>query len=244
MEIWDLYDAQRRPTGETMIRGGRAPEGRFHLVVDALFLNSKGETLLQRRAKEKDVRPDMWCTTGGAAVRGEESAAAFTREVTEELGFAPDLAHSRLLLTQTNPGRGFIRDVRLFFQDVDISDMRFQPEEVQDAQWILPEKIEADADLSRQLAILSYWKEIYPYLCLESMRIRIPRGVYRHFKGNRYRVEGLALHSETLEPMVLYRALYGAGEAWVRPAAMWGEQVEINGEKTPRFALETPEAQD
>ena len=46
MEIWDLYDKDRNPTGETMVRGERMPEGRYHLIVDVLFLNSKGETLL------------------------------------------------------------------------------------------------------------------------------------------------------------------------------------------------------
>ncbi|MDD6684170.1 MAG: DUF1653 domain-containing protein [Clostridiales bacterium] len=68
------------------------------------------------------------------------------------------------------------------------------------------------------------------------MRIRIPKGIYRHYKGNSYRVEGLALHSETLEPMVIYRALYGTGEMWVRPAKMWNEMVSVNGEMVPRFA--------
>ena len=79
----------------------------------------------------------------------------------------------------------------------------------------------------------------YPYLCLESMRIRIPQGVYRHYKGNRYEVQGLALHSETLEPMVIYKALYGAGETWTRPAAMWNEEISLpDGSKTLRFRRE------
>ena len=51
MERWDLYDENRRPTGEIMLRGQAVPEGRYHLTVDLLFLNSRGETLLQRRAK-------------------------------------------------------------------------------------------------------------------------------------------------------------------------------------------------
>lgn len=50
-------------------------------------------------------------------------------------------------------------------------------------------------------------------------------GLYRHFKGGLYRVEGVARHSETLEEMVVYRALYGEGGLWVRPAAMWSETV-------------------
>jgi hypothetical protein len=60
-------------------------------------------------------------------------------------------------------------------------------------------------------------------------------GLYRHYKGNNYRVIGLARHSETLEPMVVYEVLYGAGGLWVRPAAMFGETVEIDGVSVPRF---------
>ncbi len=60
-------------------------------------------------------------------------------------------------------------------------------------------------------------------------------GKYRHFKGNEYRVLYTARHSETLEPMVVYRALYGERGVWVRPAAMWSEQVDRNGYRGPRF---------
>lgn len=60
-------------------------------------------------------------------------------------------------------------------------------------------------------------------------------GKYRHFKGGEYELIGIAKHSETLEPMVVYRALYGEGGLWVRPAAMWTEQVERDGYRGPRF---------
>jgi len=60
-------------------------------------------------------------------------------------------------------------------------------------------------------------------------------GRYRHFKGNEYRVIGTARHSETLEEMVVYQALYGEGGLWVRPAAMWNEQVERPEYSGPRF---------
>lgn len=65
------------------------------------------------------------------------------------------------------------------------------------------------------------------------MEIKV--GKYRHFKGMEYEVIGMAKHSETLEPMVVYRALYGAGELWVRPAAMWNETVERDGVTYQRF---------
>ena len=60
-------------------------------------------------------------------------------------------------------------------------------------------------------------------------------GRYRHFKGNEYEVVGVAKHSETLEPMVVYRALYGEGGLWVRPLSMWSEHVERDDYSGPRF---------
>ena len=66
----------------------------------------------------------------------------------------------------------------------------------------------------------------------------IKPGIWRHFKGNLYEVIGIAKHSETLEPMVVYRALYGDGGLWVRPASMWLETVERDGKLYQRF---TPE---
>ena len=63
----------------------------------------------------------------------------------------------------------------------------------------------------------------------------IKPGRYRHFKGNEDEVIGTARHSETLEELVVYRALYGDGGLWVRPAAMWTETVERDGYRGPRF---------
>ena len=62
-----------------------------------------------------------------------------------------------------------------------------------------------------------------------------PPGLYRHYKGGLYQVIDMVRHSETLEAMTLYRALYGARGLWVRPAAMFGESVEIDGRRQLRF---------
>ena len=71
-------------------------------------------------------------------------------------------------------------------------------------------------------------------------------GKYRHFKGGEYELIGIARHSETLEPMVVYRALYGDGGLWVRPVAMWEETVSRPDYHGPRFRyvgpMEKPEA--
>lgn len=63
----------------------------------------------------------------------------------------------------------------------------------------------------------------------------IRKGKYRHFKGNEYEVIDIAKHSETMEEMVVYKALYGEGDLWVRPASMWNETVERDGKVFKRF---------
>jgi len=65
-------------------------------------------------------------------------------------------------------------------------------------------------------------------------------GLYRHYMGRDYRVLGLARHSETLEPVVVYQALYGEHGLWVRPAGMFLETVAINGRTFPRFTCTGP----
>lgn len=65
---------------------------------------------------------------------------------------------------------------------------------------------------------------------------QLPPGRYRHYKGNDYEVVGVVRHSETLEPLVLYRALYGEGGLWVRPHAMFVEHVMVDGRSVRRFA--------
>ncbi len=63
----------------------------------------------------------------------------------------------------------------------------------------------------------------------------IKKGRYRHFKGMEYEVIDIAYHSETTEPMVVYRAMYGDKKLWVRPASMWSETVEREGKTFSRF---------
>ena len=70
---------------------------------------------------------------------------------------------------------------------------------------------------------------------MKELQYPVRPGRYRHFKGNEYQVLGVARHSETEEEMVVYRALYGEGGLWVRPAAMWSEIVDRDGVTQPRF---------
>ena len=234
MEKWDLYDAEGNLLNRTMYRGEKVPEGCRHRVVEVLFLNSRGETLLQKRALRKKLYPNiLWYPTGGAVQAGETVEEACVREVAEELGFVPDMNGAKLLHHQVE--HTFIRDVFLICQDMPVEEMRFQPDEVDDAKWLLPEQIPTEPEEWQAFSFMPHLKEIFPFLLLESMRIRIPCGLYQHYKGNSYRVLGLCLHSETVEPMVIYQALYGTKETWVRPASMWNETVTVNGQAMRRF---------
>lgn len=64
----------------------------------------------------------------------------------------------------------------------------------------------------------------------------VTSGRYRHYKGGEYEVVGVARHSETLEPLIVYRPLYNQSGLWVRPYAMFFEHIELNGQLQPRFA--------
>lgn len=79
-------------------------------------------------------------------------------------------------------------------------------------------------------------QDILPCLSIKAKSITIG-SIYEHYKGLRYKIIGIARHSETLEELVVYQALYGEGGIWVRPLAMFLENIVINGQAQPRFKL-------
>ena len=94
---------------------------------------------------------------------------------------------------------------------------------------------EEGIQLGEYVIFKSQIKEVQILPTYEEAVTSIPLGRYRHFKGNEYEVIAIARHSETEEAMVVYRALYGEGEVWVRPASMWNETVERGGQTCRRF---------
>ena len=140
MELWDLYDRDRIPTGETHLRGTPLPEGRYHMVVHVVIFNTRGEMLIQQRQPFKEGWPNLWdVTVGGSAVAGDNSRTAAERETLEELGLAVDLSHEQPKLTI--PFDAGFDDIYTLTQDVDLSALTLQQSEVQAVRWASEKEI-------------------------------------------------------------------------------------------------------
>ncbi len=140
MELWDVYDVNRNKNGKTMVRGENFEEGAYHMVVHICIFNSKGEMLIQQRQSFKEGWPNLWdITVGGSAVQGDSSQTAAERELQEELGISLNLQGIRPNMT-INFDRGF-DDIYLIEKNIDLSELKLQYEEVQNAKWATREEI-------------------------------------------------------------------------------------------------------
>lgn len=119
-ELWDVYDADRNFTGRKHRRGDFLAEGDYHLVVHVWMINSRGEFLLTKRSPIKGF-PNMWETTGGSALAGDDSLTAALREVREETGLTLEAENGSRVITYR--GRDYFTDVWLFRQDFDLADV-------------------------------------------------------------------------------------------------------------------------
>ena len=137
-ELWDLLDEDGMPIGASHVRGEKLPHGAFHRVVEIFTLNSKGEMLVTKRAPEKKPYPNMWETTGGAVVAGEDSLDAARRELKEETGI--EISAGELELILTHKSKSAFVDIYLARKDVPEEHLIMQPGETVDARWVtLPE---------------------------------------------------------------------------------------------------------
>jgi 8-oxo-dGTP diphosphatase len=133
MEHWDLFDAERRSLGRTLVRGMPGTPGEFHLLVSVWTVDSRGNVLLTLRDPGKESYPNHWENTGGSALSGETSLQAAIRELEEETGIVADEAELILLGTQT--ARDSFVDHYLLKKDVSLSDIRLQDGETADVKW-------------------------------------------------------------------------------------------------------------
>ena len=189
-------------------------------VVAALIWR-EGKFLIAKRPAGKK-RGLLWEFVGGKVEEGEDRRDALVRECREELDI------------EVEPGELFMHVVHeypdvtvpLYLYRCTIRDGEPKMLEHADLRWITPEEIGGYEFCPADCDILAKIRTVYA---------PVKPGRYRHFKGNEYEVLGTAKHSENLEPMVVYRALYGDGGLWVRPAHMWNETVVRDGREFPRF---------
>ncbi|MFM1581775.1 NUDIX domain-containing protein [Helcococcus bovis] len=140
MEIFDLYDINRRKTKRTMIRGKKTPKNFYRTIIHVCIFNSKNEMLIQQRQTTKRGWADLWdFSVSGSVKKGETSQRAARREVNEELGVDLDFRGVRPDFT-INFKQGF-DDFYTFTEEIDINDVVIQEEEVQDCKWATKEEI-------------------------------------------------------------------------------------------------------
>lgn len=160
MELWDIYDENRRLTGKTMVRGDEFIPGDYHLIVHICLFNALGQMLIQQRQLFKDGWPGKWdVTVGGSAVAGEDSRMAAEREVFEEIGYKLDLSGVRPSLT-TYYKDGF-DDIYLLEREPEITELKLQAEEVKDVRWAEKNEI---LSLIKQGEFIPYFDSFIEYL--------------------------------------------------------------------------------
>ena len=134
MELWDIYDKDKKPTGRTMKRNDWClKEGEYHLSVLGVIQRPEGKYLITKRAADKAWAPGWWEVSGGAAIAGETSEDAVKREILEETGLDVTNAEGGFLFSyhRENPGEGdnYFVDVYKYHMDFTEEDIKLQTEE-------------------------------------------------------------------------------------------------------------------
>lgn len=137
MELRDLYDENKKLTGEKIYKGQDVPKGCYYITVVVFIQNSKNEFLLQKRVKKKDGK---WATTGGHPVSGETSRQGIITEIKEELGI--DILEENIKLFKTIKTEDDFVDIYYLKEDIDINKIRIQKEEVSAVKWATINDIE------------------------------------------------------------------------------------------------------
>ena len=147
MELWDIYDKEKKPTGRTMQRNDWClKDDEYHLSVLGVIKRTDGKYLITKRAMDKAWAPGWWEVSGGAAIAGEDSLTAIRREILEETGLDVTNAKGGFLYDyhRENPGKGdnYFVDVYVFELDFTEEDVHLQEEETNGFQIVEYSEIE------------------------------------------------------------------------------------------------------
>ena len=137
MELVDLLNNRKELTGETCERNA-VPDGKYRLSIHIWIVNDKNEILIQQRSANRKKFPNMWTNTGGACIAGETSIETVFRELKEELDITPSIDNLELIASYKRE-KDYV-DVWVLKQNINITDLKFNDNEVQDAKWVTVEE--------------------------------------------------------------------------------------------------------
>ncbi|MGN0700137.1 MAG: NUDIX domain-containing protein [Oscillospiraceae bacterium] len=154
MEYFDLYTADRKPLGRSIQRGVQVPRGEYHIVVQIMTVNRKGEILLTQRVPEK-TSGGKWECSGGCAVSGETSREAAVRELREETGLRVSTEDITLEWTLTTDS--MLRDFYIVTKDARLESLMLQATEVCAAKWVTFERLEEMVHTGQTTRTVAKW---------------------------------------------------------------------------------------
>ncbi len=161
MEIWDLYDKDRKKTGIYHTRGEIIPNGYYHLVVHVWIKNNEGKYLISQRSENRPSFPLMWECVGGSVLKAEDSIEGALREVKEEVGIDLDIKKGKVVFSKVrdvinNDKFNDIVDIWLFNYDGDIDLSKATTDEVRQVKWLSKEEMRELYDNGMFVKTLSY----------------------------------------------------------------------------------------
>ena len=157
MEKWDILSPQGKVTGRTVVRGNAfLKPGEYHLVVHIWIVSPSGKFLIQQRSPIKKLMPGEWAATGGAAIAGEDSFTAASRELYEELGIKSD--ETTLLFKKRIKRRNSFVDIWFIKTDITCDRLRLQKSEVAAARWVSEQEL---SRMIREGVFHNYGKEYF-----------------------------------------------------------------------------------
>lgn len=154
MEYFDLYTADRQPLGRKIQRGVQIPRGEYHIVVQIMTVNRKGEILLTQRVPQK-TSGGKWECSGGCAVTGETSREAAVRELREETGLVVTTDEISLEWTLTTDS--MLRDFYIVKKDARLESLMLQATEVCAAKWVSFERLEEMVHIGQTTRTVAKW---------------------------------------------------------------------------------------
>ena len=154
MEYFDLYTADRKPLGRSIQRGVQVPRGEYHIVVQIMTVNRKGEILLTQRVPEK-TSGGKWECSGGCAISGETSREAAVRELREETGLRVSTEGITLEWTLTTDS--MLRDFYIVTKDARLESLMLQATEVCAAKWVTFERLEEMVHTGQTTRTVAKW---------------------------------------------------------------------------------------